>query len=119
LAHLAPYGLLERLARLHEAGEDAVERTREARATREQHVAVSLDEHDHRGRDARIEMRAALRTDARELRRVLLRARAAAAAEHVAELPLDDLRGAPRERCERRRRFGEHRAHALRRRVVR
>src|SRR5579884_1698410 len=48
---------------LDEPGEDAEERTCEAGATREEDAAVSLDEHDHGRRDARVVVGAAARAD--------------------------------------------------------
>src|SRR5438874_7643969 len=98
LLHLAREALLERLARLDEAGERAVHAGRKVRAARQQQLVLALispmNERHHGGREARIGGELARRADARPLLLFRLRARAAAAAKLVRAVPGDQLQRA-------------------------
>src|SRR5690606_867744 len=98
LGHLALQALLERLAGLDEAGERAVHPGREVRAAREEELALPLDERHDGGRHSRIGGEPACRADAAALLPPRLGAGAAAAAELVRAVPVDELQGAPGER---------------------
>src|SRR5262245_12834516 len=123
LGHLPGEALLERLARLDEAGERAVHAGREVRAARKQDLAAAANErHDRRGHPG-IGRKLADRTDAHALLAVRLGATAAAAAELVVAVPVDELKRPAGEGEVRVVEYGEERAqpfegHPLRRRGV-
>src|SRR4029078_7893130 len=87
--------LLERLAGLDEAGERAVHAGRKVRAAPKEHLAaLAHQRHDRRG-DARIYGELALGTDAGALLALCHGAGAAAAAELVRPVPVDELQRSP------------------------
>jgi branched-chain amino acid aminotransferase len=94
LTDLAADRLLERLARLDEAGERAEEPRRQVVAAPEEHPVAPPHEDDHRRRDAREAGEATPRAAPCELARGLLAGGAAAAAETVGAAPFEDVEGA-------------------------
>src|SRR5688572_19018285 len=98
LGDFARQALLERLAGLDEAGERAEHPGREMRAARQEDLFFLPYERHHCRRQAGIGGELARRADAHALLALCLRRRAAAPAELVAAVPVDELQRAAGER---------------------
>ena len=91
LLHLAPNAVLDRFARLDEAGEGTVAPRWKSMRTREQQLASTRDERHHCRRHARIRDVTARRTFLRALARLVPCRRAAATAVTMRAVPFHDL----------------------------
>ena len=100
LLELAGDALLERLAGLDEARQHAVHPAGKALRARQQDLVAAGHAHDHRRREARERSVPADGAASRALAGRVLGGRAAAAAVDVRAIPLDELRGAARQRPE-------------------
>src|SRR5262249_29053971 len=99
LTHLARDALLERLARLHEAGDERVPALREVGRSRHQDARSVVDEHDDRRLDPREIIDGARRASLRALgRRLRCERLPAAGAKLIGAIPIEDLRRAPGDR---------------------
>src|SRR3954469_7801818 len=102
LVHFAREALLERLARLDEAGERAVHARRKVRAAAEQELVLSpispMNKRHHRRSESRIGGQLALRAHPGALFSLELGLRTAAAAKLVRAIPGDELQCAASER---------------------
>ena len=91
--HLARDAMLDRLTRLDEASQRAVDAGDETRGTRQQDFIATGHQHDHARRQARIMLRLARLAAHRPLARYLAGGLTTTAAETVLALPGTDLRG--------------------------
>ncbi|MCY1423198.1 hypothetical protein D9M71_389050 [compost metagenome] len=91
--HLSVHALLDRLARLDETGQGAVDPGGEARRACQQQLVAAADQHDDARRQARVMVQLAGRADHRPLAGKRLQRPSAAAAEAVLARPGRDLGG--------------------------